>query len=290
MKPKLAVAIIHAAHIPERVPLMDRLRESLGVASLAIPGAPEVVAYHEETTRGPWWIWLEMALRFFEESKARGVTHCLTLQDDVIPCATFWPTLLALIEGRPDQVLCLDCAHPAARQIFLDGQPGYTTPDGMIGIAHVEPIAVALDFARWRLTEVRDDARKRFGEDIQLGSFCMDRHLPIFAPVPCMVDHDLSITSTNEGYDDHWYRKPQVTTRELERLTPEDAGVRRANMLDPKWWAREAPHVGRFYDHVNHLQIMLKDTKHARELVDEYDEDKTPEKYKRFWMRLQGTE
>jgi len=297
---KLAVCVVHAAHIPARVPLMKRLRQALGVAEFVerdeymralspIPGAPEVVAYHEETTRGPWWIWHELTLRFFVEAKAVGATHCLTLQDDVIPSSTFWEQLRALLEGRPKDVICLDCAHTAARPIFFAGGSGYTTPDGLIGIGHVEPIAIVEDFARWRLKEVVDGTLSRMSEDVLFGAYCMHREIPIFAPVPCILDHDLDITSTNDGFDDHWYRKPQVTMREIERLDEKKAAELRANTLDPAWWAREVPHVGRFYDNANHLSLILKDEARAAELVEKYAEDKTPKEYARFWSRVAAT-
>ena len=161
----------------------------------------------------------------FRSKAEHGATHALTLQDDVLPCAAFWSILLAMLEGRPRDVICLDCAHPAARQIFAVHLPGYTTPDQMIGIGHVEPLEVVEDFAQWRLNEVRPGTIERITEDSLIGLYCMHRELSIFAPVPCPMDHDLGIPSTNEGFDMHWYRKPQVTMAELERLESHDAST-----------------------------------------------------------------
>lgn len=302
---KLSVVIVHAAHIEERAPLMKRLRRDLGVAEFVdhdeyarplapIPGERSVIAYHEETTRGPWWVWHALVLRAHWEASKRGATHALTLQDDAIVCSTFWPVLLAMLGGRPNDVICLDPAHPGARRIFLDGDaPGYTTPDGMIGIGYALPMKTLDDYARWRLVETcepeRPELYRMWGEDLELAAFCMARGLPIFHPVPCPLDHDLTITSTNDGYDDHWYRKPQVTMAELERLDEERAAKVRASTIDPAWWAQPAPSVGRFYDNVNHLSLIMKDRELAAELVRKYTEQTTPKRFARFWSRVAAT-
>lgn len=313
LTPLVALAVIHAAHIPERKPLLERLERGLGLgrteddsyvpawmtelddaAYSAEPASPSDVdadvgldilhSGYLENTQAKYWVWHERTLDFFAEAQTHGATHALTLQDDVLVSPRFWHELDALVRGRYDDVICLDCAHPAARDIFVAGQPGYTTSEGMIGIGHIEPMEIAMDFARWRIYSLRPGSLERTSEDILFGLYCMSEGIPIFCPVPSMIDHDLDVDSTNEGYDMHLYRKPQVTWKEIERH--EHAEALEASMLDPEWWARDVPHLGRFYENAHTLLgVILKDRKRGAELALELEKDKLPKAYARFYAR-----
>jgi hypothetical protein len=283
--PGVALAIIHARHRPERAPLLERLLDQLTLNYEDSRGWPTLRAWYVEDTKAKHWVWQAKTLDFFDRAMPDYVTHALTLQDDVTTVPNFWPWLDALLRGRPNDVICLDCAHPAARQVFIDGKPGYTSADCMVGIGHVLPVEIARDFRRWRLEEVKQDFLEWQSEDVLLGLFCMARQLRIFSPVPCIIDHDLEVASTN-GYEGHLYRRPQVTWRELERLN--ESVVKALRLEDPAWWAQPVDHVGRFYENAHRLfPLALKDTELAQWLVERYEWDceKTPPKFQRFFAR-----
>lgn len=285
----VALCIIHASHRPERVPLMARLRAELGIPSredLEAPGQTlgwphsSLVAYKEETTRGKHWVWHTQALEWLG---AQNATHALTLQDDVRVPAEFWKWLFALIDARPNDVICLDCAHPGARQVFVEGAPGYYTFDGLIGIGHIEPIEVVRDFATWLEEEVNPGPARRLSEDMLFAFYCMHRRKRIFAPVPCIIDHDVDIGSTNLGFDEHIYRKPQVTWNEIDRVA---ASVHREQLEDPLWLGRDAPFLGKFYDDAfDWLPLVLRDKATGSRLAREYAEIETPDRYAKFFLR-----
>jgi hypothetical protein len=307
-EPRVALALIHAPHRPERKPLLARLEHELGLhrdehgyAPLAMqtlddsPGAsslpiPTFVAGYLEDTVAKHWVWQDATLGFFERvAEQSQITHALTLQDDVTVSPDFWPWLAALLKGRPNDVICLDCAHPAARQVFVDGKPGYTSADCMVGIGHVLPIEIAKDFRRWRRDEVKRDFLEWQSEDTLIAFYCMAHQRRIFCPVPCPIDHDLEVASTN-GYDGHLYRRPQVTWKDVDRRYELEAWG--AKMLDPEWWAQPVAHVGRFYENAHRLFPMaLRDAELAQWLVERYEWDceKTPAKFRRFFTRVSAT-
>ncbi len=287
MTPKIAVAIVHAAHIPERVPLYERLRDQLFADWADSQDFLDVYdGTHLETTRGKHYVWLPPILDWAAERQR--ATHLLTLQDDQTVSPKFWSQLRAMVEGRPDEVICLHNGHPSARRVFVEGKPGYHTFDGMVGQGHIEPIGVVSEFRRWRLSEVRTGMLQQITEDMLFGMFCMARRLSIFHPVPTLIDHDLTVPSTNEGFDDHLYRKPQVTWKELDRLPhPADAEL---TLSDPVWWGQPVEHIGRFYDDAHQLlPLVLADKKLGEELAVEYEAIETPARDRRFFMRARAT-
>src|SRR5260221_7385540 len=129
-----------------------------------------------------------------------------------------------MVRGRPDDIIALSCAHPAARTIFMQGKPGYTTTDGLIGIGYIFPQAVLREFLEWRTNELKKHALERLVDDALINVFAMATGRAIFHPVPTVIDHDLELASTNtvekdgRRTDDGSYRIPLVTWRVDDRL------------------------------------------------------------------------
>ena len=286
MTPTIATCVVHAAHLPDRARTMARLREQLFVRpSDERAGWP----YREETTRGHWTVWAELAWSWLAEQRA---THALVLQDDVELAPNFWRVLTAMVAGRPDDVIGLDCAHPAARRFFLAGAPGYTTSDGMIGIGYVLPLEQLRELLAWKRTAVKPSAltpyATNFGEDLLIALWCMATGRRIFHPTPTPIDHDLEVTSTNPGYDDHWYRRPQASWTDLDRLEPALRECTAAAVEQAEFWARPVEHVGRFYEPIAELATALVDTEHGAAALREIAKDECPRAHRRFFLRVSG--
>lgn len=281
---KLAVCVTHTPWIPKRVETMTKLRRQLFELTDDAAHWREAIVYREETTRAPNYVWSELMWRWGSEQDA---THVLFMQDDLNIPEQFWKWLDALVTGRPNDVIAFSSAHPAARSILLEGKSGYTTAEGLIGIAYLMPRPTLCDVIRWRENEIVATAPRRMSEDSLLGLYCMTRGIPIFHPVPSIVDHDLDADSTY-GNDGHMYRTPQATWKELDRLHSAIAAEgRELDMLNPQWWAQEAPHVGRFYETLHHwLPLLLRDKALAGDLYQKYEEDRCPKKYEPYFLRV----
>jgi hypothetical protein len=241
-----------------------------------------------ESTPGPWWVWSELQ---WSKAAELDVDASIFLQDDVDASPDFWTIVDAMVRGRPDDIIALSCAHPAARTIFTQGKPGYTTTDGLIGIGYIFPQAVLREFLEWRRTELAKHALERLVDDALVNVFAMATGRTVFHPVPTVIDHDLELASTNtiekdgRRTDDGAYRRPQVTWRDWDRLPEAIRGDRfDEHIYDPSWWAQEVPHLGRFYEGMNkYLPLFLKDTEGAAQIAAELEVDKCPKKYLRFF-------
>lgn len=246
----------------------------------------ELVAFHREETRAKNWVWSE--IMWTRAASRTDVDACVFLQDDLEVAPDFWKWLLALVEGRPNDVIGLENAHPGARVAFLQGHPGYTTCDGLIGVGYVIPRAVLVDFIEWRRNELVPQGVERISEDSLIGLYCLARDRKIFHPTPTFIDHDLDISSTY-GNDGHMYRAPQVTWRELDRLNKVGREAAELNMSSSRWWSQSVPHLGRFYEGLHAmLPLLLRDKEAASARYLESEADVPPKEYSAYFLRTFG--
>ncbi len=278
-----SITITHDMSKPERRASHLRLLEQLEENDGAI-----VESSVTESTPGPWWVWSELQ---WSKAAELDVDASIFLQDDVEASPDFWTVVDAMVRGRPDDIIALSCAHPAARTIFMQGKPGYTTTDGLIGIGYIFPQVVLREFVEWRLTELAKGALQRIVDDALINVFAMATGRAIFHPVPTVIDHDLEIASTNtvekdgRRTDDGAYRRPLVTWRDFDRAPVEPTkGPVLDAMHDPEWWAQEVPHLGRFYEGMHKwLPLFLKDSEGAAQVAAELEVDRCPKQYLRFF-------
>lgn len=294
---KIATSVVHAPWIPERAETIKRLRESLGVDA---PGSSEIEdsttpvgPYHEETIRGPSWIWQEDQFRWFATTDAD--VFFVTQDDQRTPgTKLFWETMIAMLDGSGAKVICFHAGLPAARTLFAAGEVAYTTVDGLVGQGFAMRRDVALDFQSFRANELVAgaydcSALNSFtrSEDNLIALFCMTRGIKIWHPIPTIIDHDLSLPSTNEGYDAHLYRSSQVTWEDARRTD------HKIVWNSPDHWAKPPIHLGMFYapGHGVHMHapIMLRDRELGAEIAREIAKDVCPLPYRRFFHRLQAS-
>lgn len=227
MEPTIALAIPHAAHKSERRASLERLLEQLegGAGRLHVFG-----------DREHYTAWSKKVWGFLETSEC---TYGLQLQDDTIVAPNFWRVLRAMLAIVPDEVICLESAHPAAPLYHLEGRRWFTTSDMLIGNAYVAPRDVYRDFRIWRETRLKPGALETITEDTLFGLYCLVTGRKIWCPVPTIVDHDLAVPSTC-GNDAHPNRRP--------RIRWDNAGVDVHELEHPSFWCEnDVPHVGRGY-------------------------------------------
>jgi hypothetical protein len=276
------LGVTHAQHIPERRALMARL-----VKTLTHNEQPGLLDTHVETTRGPWWVWSDL---MWEKTYARalelGATDVVFLQDDDRIAPPFFSILGAMCDARPRDIIALDCAHPHARTVFMQGACGYTTCDGLIGLGYRWPVGEDVGqfghFLEWRRTALLPGALKKITEDSLQGLYAIAHGLRFFHPTPTIIDHDLDVASACRN-DEHVYRRPQVTWDDIPRA-PEPIDV-----FDRAYWARDVEHFGRFYMKLHaELPLILKDTKLAEERMLAADADVCPRNRWRYFLNLQA--
>lgn len=205
----LSVAISHSPWVPERVESFKRL-----CTWLEIGNAPDWTCLNQHVSshvaifqdREPNWSWSE---KMWSWAASTAATHCLFLQDDVIPMPGFWDALQAMVEANPDAIIGLETAHPAAAVLRDEGANWMTTADGLIGVAYVMPRETLKKFLLWRSSALKPGAVEAVSEDSLIGLYAAWHGLRIWHPIPTIIDHDTTIASTygNEG---HKNRRPSV--------------------------------------------------------------------------------
>ena len=243
----IALGISHTPWIPERVESMARLREGLVikagiVASEHGTGSGPLLSFRLFDEKCPVYVWSDDMWRWGESTEA---THCLYLQDDVIPSPNFWPSLLAVLTALPDQVIALEAVHPAGQALAMAGVRGYTTADGLIGVGYVKPRLVERDFLNWKTWNLRDGAVEAITEDALINCYALDTGRRIYHPCPTLIRHDVELASTY-GNDDHSYRHPSVIWDDGEAVG--ETGWTLSDLARADFWGEGAvPHLGRFY-------------------------------------------
>lgn len=251
----IALAIPHTSWAPGRKETLAKLKKQLG--GLLDGGNPY---YLEHDNRSPRREWSEFILRWGAKMallpEGQGprprMTHFLQLQDDLEVAPFFWRALNAMIEARPNDVLCLQSAHQSGPEASAGGYHGYTTIDGLLGPAWVLPTEVLLEFLEWRDKAVLEGGLDAITEDTLMGTFCMVTGKPIWSPLPSIVDHPCQVASTygndrapRQRSTVRWNLAPLPSPRD-----PPGADLKwdEEALCSPEFWAKPPKHLGRFYD------------------------------------------
>jgi hypothetical protein len=234
-----SVAISHSPWLEARVESFKRLTTALDLEphetgeGLYRPGCVSSAKIFQD--REPNWSWSEKMWRWASMTAA---THCLFLQDDVIPMPGFWSALEAMVGANPDAIIGLETAHPAAEPLRDEGANWMTTADGLIGVAYVIPRETLKKFLLWRSSALKPGAVEAVSEDSLIGLYAAAHGLKIWHPIPTIIDHDVSIPSTY-GNEAHKNRRPSVKWAAQE----EDWLAQKA-----RWNVGvKVPHLGLYY-------------------------------------------
>lgn len=279
-----SLALIHAAHIPERVPAFERLCKQLGLSRQA--GLGWVVEYAGEvedapvtgiraiTDKAPHWVWSEQAWRFLATSEE---THGVVLQDDVTVGPGFWHQLNDAKVRRPNDIIALQCQASIGlpKDIFGNPVPGalsaaerardaglrwVSTCDGLLGSGYMMPRELYAELLEWRekVAEPRIVETPGLGEDTLINVWAMATGRLIYHCVPALIDHDTTLAST--------WGNPHHTRETTPNVTWRDD-------VPAFYGASGALHAGRHY-FGNHWMVLtgqkLPDRAARREALERY--------------------
>lgn len=170
-----------------------------------LPSEVEVVTDHEAAeTLNPW-----RGFRKCFDHLPADATHICVLQDDVRPCQDFAKLLHEAIAERPDDVVSL----------FVGGLPGRTRQDFLAAQARGDcwspiffreihhvcatswPITKAKHFIQWVDENKIPGPNPPKSDDAVVGYWARkNRSLgPVWATVPCLVQHDDEFPSLVQG-------------------------------------------------------------------------------------------
>ena len=266
MSNKLAVAIpTTASWAPGRAGSLARLLADLGLSPIG-PGVtvPVVPAFGSidcfiHDNRSPRETWSETIWTWGSKS---GATHFLQIQDDVraAPGGLFWRSMYAMIEARQNGIINLQSVHEASPGLAAERVTSYTCSEGMPGPCYEMDVPLLTEFLEWRRTKLRDGTLQRVTEDTLLALFCLDTQRRIWSPVPTVVDHPGEVGSTygnDVGLRQDLYatrQRPRVRWDNWEQILGAATGQKTveipnkdAVLSDPRFWAGETRHLGRFY-------------------------------------------
>jgi len=115
--------------------------------------------------------------------------------------------------------------HPLAREIARMGGRWHRTRAWVMGNGYLLSRAFLSEFVPW---VIANEARARVTcEDALIGAFCVETARDVFHPLPSIVDHDVSVPSTN-GADSTGHRRATV---HWSHYMP-------AELEDPNYWVQ----------------------------------------------------
>jgi hypothetical protein len=204
------------------------------------------------------------------------------VQDDVRFHRDGWKMIDAMLDARPTEIIGLHAAHPALRQLFVEGGISWaTTRDGLVGTMWLMPIEAMRAAVRFGIEDIARGQIERLHEDDFLGVFAMATGRKIYHPVVSPMDHDVSVASAY-GNDNHLYRRPAVTAWEAAERDPF-----KRDWTNPETWRSEVAHLGRFYSNLsNHLPVVLRDVDAGARLAAAAARDACPQRYARFFRAM----
>lgn len=208
-----SLAIPHAPWVPERGVSMDRLMGQL------LPDDHGIAIFSDKEPNHSWskkmWTW----------GADQNRTHFVQLQDDVVVCDNFLDALEAMVSVIPNQVIGLHSGHPSFPKLAEEGRrwarSGRSKDDResdkwhpwMVGVGYVIPTYIL----KMVVENYNDRIAMSRNEDEYLAMFFDFAGIPVFHPIPTIIDHDTSIKSSY-GNDSHVYRKPTVTWHDFGDL------------------------------------------------------------------------
>lgn len=243
---------------------MERLRAVLAADALKLNPAD----YYEETTRGPWWLWADQMWHWGAEQE---VPHVLFTQDDALAAPDFLTILSAMISARPDDVLALHTAHPAAMILARQGVRWCSTIDGLIGLGYVFPRGLLAEFLKWREEKLKPRGANLFTEDSLINCWLVATGRRALHPIPTVLDHDVSLAS---------FAAERTCGRPRVLWSDEFLGWNADDLKRVDFWRGPCQHLGRMYAKTHWA---------AKMIVEDFDKfyeaeaDECPPEYARFF-------
>jgi hypothetical protein len=169
------------------VPVCDQRRTWLiGILRRIQPDARklgiQIRVVQDPKREGPW----ATAKRCWFQGLREGATHHMVLQDDILPCVDFLPTILRILELLPDAPIAPFAMRKAITVARQADKSWATIRDGCWGPCFILPVALITDCLR---TAESFPALGQNSDDTRISKWMILRNRPAWATVPCLVEH-----------------------------------------------------------------------------------------------------
>lgn len=171
MRPILSAAVMHVPSDEWRAENVQRLKRD-------IPGLYVMPDF------GRGNLWRTAALAWMSYDAA--ATHHLVIQDDAVPCRNFWAGLHHAVEAQPSGLLNLFSMRAQIETRARKAGSHWCRIDLVLGVAVVMPTPVIRRFVAWCHRNVRYEYPH---DDVRLRAWCQHTRYPVYATVPCLVQH-----------------------------------------------------------------------------------------------------
>lgn len=113
-------------------------------------------------------------------------THVLVMQDDILPCQDFIPTVEQIINLLPNQPITFFTNNPAADVAVMQDKRWVTLSVWLMAQAYVLPVEIIDDMVAWIDEYVKEDVRF---DDERMAMYFYYHKIPVYATVPSLVEH-----------------------------------------------------------------------------------------------------
>lgn len=175
--------------VPERLSMAQELYRAINYPLMS------GIVIDEHPTRDSW-IGTKLG---WERGLAKGVSHIMTIEEDVIVCRDFYQSALQAVDYHPKDIIAL--YSTAGEKSMTDwaqanGSTWYQMADVPSGQCVIMPAQMVADFLTWEKSYIRPDAKY---EDTRLYGYMYVNNLSMFGVVPNLVDH-IGFTNSTLGH------------------------------------------------------------------------------------------
>jgi hypothetical protein len=218
----ISLGIIHAGHVRERGPMMARLMRDL---RSMLPERCTHWRVHSEREAPREW-----ARRAWHWAMSTGCNFHVILNDDVLIAPCFWGALEAMLEVLPKRtVLGLGTVSPGQSDAYHRGERWLRDGHGVVGWAYgmwTEEVQLLADeeaqLGAYHRSPGHDECKpecENWHEDSWVNSILEDGGIPVWHPIPSIVQHDVSLPSLY-GNDHHKTRQAPITWDRFDLTSP----------------------------------------------------------------------
>jgi len=174
--------------VEQRRPHVETILERLRAQ---IPPTAEfggVSVFYDTDLRGCWYSWCGAWATY---AGWGDVTHHIVLQDDVLLCADFPETMLAIAKARPDDVVSGFLPRRCVNRAVESGKLWARTRRFLWAQCMMLPVALGDACVRWVAENEGTDVSQPWGRsgDMRLSAWLSAHKRPVFVAVPHPVEH-----------------------------------------------------------------------------------------------------
>lgn len=124
-------------------------------------------------------------------------THLLVLQDDILPCMNFIPTVEKAIELLPDQFITFFTTSQACEVACIEKKSWYQLTTWFMAQAYVMPTNLIGPMLAWMDEYIKPDTKE---DDFRFAIYCFYNGRKVWGTAPSLVEH-IAWAQTTLGYE-----------------------------------------------------------------------------------------